>query len=73
MDTNCASLTADLFSYCFESPFKAKLHIDPCKFKLIDKFHNTNRYMYLDDIFALNNSYCFKYTVEIYPQGPDFR
>ena len=44
----------------------AKLHKDPSKSDLIDKFKNT--YRYLDDIFALNNPDFFKYTAEIYPK-----
>ena len=54
MGTNCAPLIADLFLYCYESQFMAKLHKDSTKSDLIDKFNNT--YRYLDDIFALNNS-----------------
>ena len=66
MGTNCAPLIADLFLYCYESQFMAKLHKDPSKTDLIDKFNNT--YRYLDDIFSVNNSDFYKYTSEIYPK-----
>ena len=65
MGTNCAPLIADLFLYCYESQFMAKLHKDSTKSDLIEKFNNTHRY--LDDIFALNNSDFFMYTSDIYP------
>ena len=65
MGTNCAPLIADLFLYCYESQFMAKLHKDPSKSDLLEKFNNT--YRYLDDIFSLNNSDFYKYTAEIYP------
>ena len=66
MGTNCAPLIADLFLYCYESQFMAKLHKDSTKSDLIDKFNNT--YRYLDDIFALNNSDFFIHTYDIYPR-----
>ena len=66
MGTNCAPLIADLFLYCYESQFMAKLHKDSTKSDLIDKFNNT--YRYLDGIFALNNSDFFIHTSGIYPK-----
>lgn len=48
MGTNCAPLVADLFLYCYESQFMAKISKDPLKQHLVDKFNNTFRY--LDDI-----------------------
>ena len=60
-----APLIADLFLYCYESQFMAKLHKDP-KTDLIDKFNNT--YRYLDNIFSVNNSDFYKHTSEIYPK-----
>ena len=65
MGTNCAPLIADLFLYCYESQFMAKISKDPSKLHLVDKFNNTFRY--LDDILALNNDDFDRYTNEIYP------
>ena len=65
MGTNCAPLIADLFLYCYESQFMAKIHKDPSKQHLVDLFNNT--YRYLDDILALNNPEFSKFTDEIYP------
>ena len=67
MGTNCAPLTADLFLYCLQ--IMAKLHKDPSKSDLIDKFNNT--YWYLDGIFSVNNSDFYKYTIEIFFKGID--
>ena len=44
----------------------AKLHKDPSRTDLIDKFNNT--YRYLEDIFSVNNSDFYRYTSEIYPK-----
>ena len=66
MGTNCAPLIADLFLYCYESQFMAKLYKDPTKHDLITDFNNTFRY--LDDILALNNSNFTNYINEIYPK-----
>ena len=65
MGTNCAPLIADLFLYCYESQFMAKIHKDPSKQHLVDLFNNT--YRYLDDILALNNPEFSNFTDEIYP------
>ena len=65
MGTNCAPLIADLFLYCFESQFMAKIFKDPTKVHLLDHFNNT--YRYLDDIFSLNNPEFSNYIHEIYP------
>ena len=65
MRTICALLIADLFLYCYESQSMANLYIDPSKSNLIDKFHNT--YRYLDVIFALDDPEFIRYTAEIYP------
>ena len=53
MGTNCAPLIADLFLYCYESQFMAKIQKYPSKQDLVDQFNNTFRY--LDDVLALNN------------------
>ena len=66
MGTNCAPLIADLFLYCYESQFMAKIYKDPNKEHLIDVFNNT--YRYLDDILALNNPEFSNVMNEIYPK-----
>ena len=66
MGTNCAPLIADLFLYCYESQFMAKLYKDQNKHDLLSDFNNTFRY--LDDILALNNPNFSKYIDEIYPK-----
>ena len=53
MGTNCAPLIADLFLYCSQSQFMAKIYKDPSKHDLIDNFKNTFRY--LDNVLTLNN------------------
>ena len=65
MGTNCAPLIADLFLYCYESQFMAKISKDPSQQHMVQKFNNTFRY--LDDILALNNDDFNTYTSEIYP------
>ena len=64
MGTNCAPLIADLFLYCYESQFMAKIYKDPSKHDLLDLFNNTFRY--LDDVLALNNPEFSKFADEIY-------
>jgi len=66
MGTNCAPLIADLFLYCYESQYIAKIQKDPTKQDLVDRFNNT--YRYLDDILALNNPDFLTYAKEIYPK-----
>ena len=66
MGTNCAPLIADLFLYCYESQFMAKIQKDPSKQDLVDQFNNTFRY--LDDVLALNNTDFQKFAKEIYPK-----
>ena len=65
MGTNCAPLIADLFLYCYESQFMAKLQKDPNKQNLIETFNYTFRY--LDDILALNNPSFSNFITDIYP------
>lgn len=66
MGTNCAPLIADLFLYCYESQFMAKLQQDPNKHHLIETFNHT--YRYLDDILALNNPTFSNFINDIYPK-----
>lgn len=66
MGTNCAPLIADLFLYCYESQFMAKLQKDPNRQHLIETFNYT--YRYLDDILSLNNPTFSNFITEIYPK-----
>ncbi len=66
MGTNCAPLIADLFLYCYESQFMAKLLKDPTKIDLVQEFNNTFRY--LDDILTLNNPDFGNFVKDIYPE-----
>ena len=59
MGTNCAPLIADLFLYCYESQFMAKLYKDQNKHDLLSDFNNTFRC--LDDILTFQNT-SMKYT-----------
>ena len=51
MGTNCATLLADLFLYCYERDFMSNLQKSK-RFDLIDKLNDTSRY--LDDIFTID-------------------
>ena len=66
MGINCAPLIADLFLYCYQLQFMAKLQQDPNKHHLIETFNNT--YRYLDDILALNNPTFSNFINDIYPK-----
>ena len=63
MGTNYASLIADLFVYCYESQYMAKLYKQTSKFDLVDNL--TNAYRNLDDIIASKNP---KYATTTYPR-----
>ena len=54
MGTNCASLVADLFLFCYERDFNMSLSDDK-QADIIDAFNTTSRY--LDDILNINNVY----------------
>ena len=54
VDTNCASLVADLFLFCYEWDFMLSLS-DDRQAGVIDAFNTTSRYM--DDILSVNNVY----------------
>ena len=47
MGTNCTSLIADLFLYCYES------QKEPSKHDFVNKFNNS--FGHLDEVLALNN------------------
>ena len=52
MDTNCATLVANLFLFCYERDFLMSLSDDK-QADIIDAFNTTLRY--LDDILNINN------------------
>ena len=64
MDTNCAPLIADLFSYCYERDLMSDLQKSK-RFDLIDMFNDTSRY--LDDIFTIDNPEFETHIPDIYP------
>ena len=51
MGTNCASLVADLFLFCYEMDFMMSLSDDK-QADNVDAFNNTSRY--LDDILNID-------------------
>ena len=65
MGTNCATLIADLFLYCYERDFIYDLHKSK-RHDLIDMFNDTSRY--LDDIFTIDNPEFEKNVFPIYIQ-----
>ena len=64
MGTNCAPLIADLFLYCYESQFMAKLQKDLSKHSRVSLFSSNCRY--LDDIFTANNPSFLTFVNQIY-------
>ena len=64
MGTNCASLVADLFLFCYERDFMMSLSDDK-QADVIDAFNTTSRY--LDDILNINNVYFDNIVSQIYP------
>ena len=54
MGTNCASLVADLFLFCYERDFMVSLSDDK-QADIIDAFNTTSSH--LDDILDMNNIY----------------
>ena len=64
MGTNCASLVADLFLFCYERDFMMSLS-DVKQANVIDAFNTTSRY--LDDILNINNVYFDNMVSQIYP------
>ena len=63
MGTNCASLVADLFLFCYERDFMMSLS-DTNLAGIIDAFNTTSRY--LDDILIINNIYFDNMARKIY-------
>ena len=64
MGTNCATLVADLFLFCYERDFMMSLSDDK-QTDVIDAFNTTSRY--LDDILNINNVYFDNVVSQIYP------
>ena len=64
MGTNCATLVADLFLFCYERDFKMSLSDDK-QADVIDAFNTTSRY--LDDILNINNVYFDNMVSQMYP------
>ena len=52
MGTNCSSLVADLFLFCYERDFMKSLTKEK-RYDLIDAFNSTSRY--LDDLLNIDN------------------
>ena len=64
MGTNCASLVADLFLFCYERAFMMSLS-DNNQLDVIEAFNSTSRY--LDDLLKIDNSYFEQMVSQIYP------
>ena len=64
MGTNCASLIADLFMFCYERDFMMSLSDDK-QADVIDAFNTTSSY--LDYILNINNIYFDNMVSQIYP------
>ena len=64
MGTNCASLVADLFLFCYERDFMTSLSYDN-KADIIEAFNSTSRY--LDDLLYIDNPYFERMVNQIYP------
>ena len=64
MGTNCASLAADLFLFCYERDFMLSLS-DNYQTDIIEALTSTSRY--LDDLFNIDNPYFEQMVGQIYP------
>ena len=64
MGTNCATLVADLFLFCYESDFMLSLS-DNNQADIIEAFNSTSRY--LDDLLNIDNPYFKQMIGQIYP------
>ena len=64
MGTNCASLVADLFLFCYERDFMTSLS-DIKQAEIIEAFKSTSRY--LDDLLNIDNPYFNGMVNRIYP------
>ena len=64
MGTNCASLVADLFLFCYERDFNLSLS-DANQSVIIEAFNTTSRY--LDDLLNIDNNFFDSMVNHIYP------
>ena len=64
MGTNCASIVADLFLFCYERDFMTSLS-DVRRVEIIEAFKSTSRY--LDDLLNIDNPYFEGMVNRIYP------
>ena len=64
MGTNCATLAADLFMFCYERGFMLSLS-DNNQTDIIEAFNSTSRY--LDDLLNIDNPYFEHMVGQIYP------
>ena len=64
MGTNCASLVADLFLFCYERDFVLSLS-DNNQTDIIEALNSTSRY--LDDLPNIDNPYFEQMVGQIYP------
>ena len=64
MGTNCATLVADLFLFCYERDFMMTFSDDK-QADIIDAINTTTRY--LDDILNIDNVYFDNMVSQIYP------
>ena len=64
MGTNCASLVADLFLFCYERDFMLSLSEDN-QSGVIEAFNSTSRY--LDDLLNIDNNFFDSMVNRIYP------
>ena len=64
MGTNCASLVADLFLFCYERDFMKSLTKEK-RYDLIDAFNSTSRY--LDNLLNMDNIHFEHMVHRIYP------
>ena len=62
--TNCASLVADLFLFCYERDFMLSLS-DYNQTDIIEAFNSTSRY--LDDLLNIDYPYFEQMVGQIYP------
>ena len=64
MGTNCATLAADLFLFCYERDFMLSLS-DNNQTNIIEVFNSTSRY--LEDLLNIDNPYFEQMVDQIYP------
>ena len=67
MGTNCASLVADLFLFCYERDFMLFLSVDN-QSESIEAFHSTSRY--LSDLLNIDNNFFDSMVKYTYPSEP---